>query len=69
MTQHHGIRTYTCASCDEEFESTRSDEAAMAEAKLLWSDVAPIDEEDCDIVCEECFMRIMSWHGKRIGRA
>lgn len=60
-------RHFTCSSCKEEFESTRTDEEALAESQLIWGKCE--EDEETTTVCEACFLQIMAWHGKQIGRA
>lgn len=47
---------YTCAVCHETFEYGWTDDEATAEKEQLWGNV-PIEE--CEIVCDDCFQRIM----------
>jgi DNA-directed RNA polymerase subunit RPC12/RpoP len=49
---------YTCAVCDEEFESERSNEEAKAESEAIWGE-KPSDETH-DVVCDDCFKRLMA---------
>jgi DNA-directed RNA polymerase subunit RPC12/RpoP len=59
----HG--TFKCANCGGEFNKSRSDEEAMAEAKQIFSpaELAPSarDAEGAVIVCDDCFQRFMGW--------
>ena len=52
---------YTCAVCGETYNKTRdgswSDEKAEEE---LQSNFGPIPLEECDIVCDSCYKRIMN---------
>ena len=45
-------KTYICAECDGEFEQTRSDEEAMAEALQEHPGVRP---DDMEMVCCDCW--------------
>lgn len=50
--------TYTCALCQGQFFSDRSDEEAMAEAKAR--DVLPMEdhmEGEGVIICDDCFQK------------
>ena len=47
--------TYVCAECGKEFEDTRSDDEAMAEALHEHPGVQP---EDMAKVCADCYERI-----------
>ena len=47
---------YTCACCKETFEKGWSDEEADAEREELFPDMT---EDDCELVCDGCFEKIM----------
>ena len=55
--------TYTCSHCRGTFEPAWSDEEAKAEAAETFPDV-PLEE--CAIVCDECYKKIMSWAKENI---
>ena len=48
---------YTCAYCKGEFKATRSHDEVSAECKEFF-DTTP-DETVCDVVCDDCWKRIM----------
>jgi len=48
---------YTCAACGETHDKQWSDEEAMAEAHANFGDT--IDQEACDIVCDDCYKQMM----------
>jgi DNA-directed RNA polymerase subunit RPC12/RpoP len=47
---------YTCAICGGTFKKGWSDEDAAAELRTNWPGIPP---EDCAIVCDDCFRRIL----------
>ena len=49
--------TYTCAACRETFDKDWTDEEAEAEFKR---DFPGIKDTERDLVCDECYNRIMS---------
>lgn len=51
--------TYQCAACGETFEKGWSDEEAAAELEANFSGVAT---DDCDLVCDGCYQRLMAAH-------
>lgn len=48
---------YICANCKQVFVKGRSDEEAQMEAKNLFP-----DRDATEIVCEDCFVRIMDYN-------
>jgi hypothetical protein len=56
---------YTCASCKGTFEKGQSDEDAAAELTETFGGV--FVPEDCDVVCDDCFQRMMAWAGTEAG--
>ena len=48
--------TYTCAACARTFRKGQSDAAALAELAKNFPDTKP---EDCGIVCDDCYRRLM----------
>ena len=57
---------YTCVLCGETYESDRTEEDAIREAKFIWGESS---KEKMDIVCDDCFPKALTWQGKFIGRA
>ena len=52
--------TFTCSMCGNTYDKGWTDEEAAAEKNELWGSV-PLD--DCDVVCEDCFQKIMPQNG------
>jgi hypothetical protein len=50
---------YTCAHCGGEFEKSRSDEEAMAEADSLWTPETMTDPQA--VICDDCFREFIAW--------
>jgi len=50
--------TYTCENCNGVFEKGQSDEAAAAELTATFPGFAP---DDCSIVCDDCYQKMMAW--------
>lgn len=49
---------FTCEMCGGEFDKGRSDEEALGDlAAGPWSDVP---EEECAVVCEDCYLKLGS---------
>lgn len=48
---------YTCAYCGGEFIATRNHDEVSAECKEYFGTTP--DETDCDIVCDDCWKRIV----------
>ncbi len=61
-----GTETYNCAVCGETFTKGRSDEEARAEQHELWGD---LPDEECDILCDDCFVEFMAWMKTAEGHA
>jgi DNA-directed RNA polymerase subunit RPC12/RpoP len=53
---------YVCAMCGGRFETTWSDEEALAEMRENFSDI-PVSETE--IVCDDCYLKVMSKRRKR----
>jgi hypothetical protein len=51
--------SFTCASCGGTFEKTRSDEAAAAEARSLWTPETMADPQA--VICDPCFQEFIAW--------
>lgn len=47
---------FTCAACGETFDKELSDEEAEAQLEDEFPGFTP---DDCDIVCDDCFKKIM----------
>ncbi len=48
-------KDYKCSLCGGVFETTVSDEEAMAESRAIFGDVPP---EQLDVVCDDCWHKI-----------
>jgi len=51
---------FTCAGCGGEFIAGRTNEEAEEERKQLF---AGFEEEDCGIVCDDCFKEMDKEYG------
>jgi hypothetical protein len=49
-------KTYKCEMCEQEFESTWSDEEAAQELKDNFGDGWKI--EDCSVICDDCYKKL-----------
>lgn len=54
-------RTYTCANCGETHTSEWTEEEARAEAATIFG-----DEQDMDVVCDDCYKEIMEWRAPQV---
>ena len=48
--------TYVCSACKCKFEKDWSDDEALKEKDKNFKNIAI---EDCDIVCDDCYKKIM----------
>ncbi len=56
MTENLEANQYQCAICSGVFEKGVSDDEAVAELGESFPGIAPTD---CDLVCGDCYHRIM----------
>ncbi len=47
---------YTCTMCKRTFNKGWSDEEALAERTANG-----FDHTECDLVCDDCFQKVMTW--------
>ncbi len=52
-------RTYKCAVCDGEFETSWSNEEALVEKDQIFGNVAI---EECEVVCDDCYQKLIGDH-------
>lgn len=50
--------TYICTACGEPFTGTRPEAEARAEQRKNFPD---IPDEECMVICEDCFQRFTRW--------
>lgn len=48
---------FICALCKQTCESSRSDEEALEESKVIFGD---IPKEEQEVICEDCYKWLMS---------
>lgn len=49
--------TFKCSVCEETFKKGRTEEEAIKEMQETFT--VAIEKEDCDIVCDDCYHKIM----------
>lgn len=49
--------TYTCSACRNEYEKGWTDAEATEEVKTNFGE--GFSKENCDVVCEDCYRKIM----------
>jgi hypothetical protein len=55
MTKH-----VTCALCKQQFETARSDEDALTEARQVFGRQL-VDHEPLAVVCDDCYQLFLEW--------
>ena len=56
---------YQCACCKGIFRKAVSDEEAMKELRENFGDVS---QQDCGVLCDECYKEFMKWFEANISK-
>ena len=57
-------KEYKCAMCKGVFETSCSDEEALKEMQDTFT--VAYEKEDCEILCDDCYKRLMNGQAKAI---
>lgn len=55
------LNTFVCAACQGVFKKGWTDEAAAAEATIVFPELNQNDKSEAAIICDDCYQEFMAW--------